>query len=389
MQIETPDEERPRRPRPWMRAGLFLLGAVSLAVSALAARPFLPLGASNRAGIAPPVSGMELLDSFRCRWAETKTVQLRGIEDNYSSLGSEPARPHPRHDGVQLMTSRHRPSDFDGRYVDAMVGDYFEFAPSIASGLLVVRMRPILENLNDAIIIGDHPGARNFTDSQAFHNEISKLESLGWRRDGDVYSIAFADLVLNSGETLIDFIRTGPTSGVVDVIIADDTSVDFFGATSCAPPDARAGLTYAFAPNVSDAARDIAAFYCASGEECDPFAGDTPCERALPLLCFRDVGLPAPAYPSGSMEAYRGRRWSGGEVAATAPIAASDLATITDADARCAQEFGPDWRTADWHLGGLGKAFLAKAGGRRFEGRYWIDVKDQPYGACWSRASAK
>lgn len=120
--------------------------------------------------------------------------------------------------------------------------------------------------------------------------------------------------------------------------------------------------------------------------DCDPYVGDTPCARSLPLLCFRPGDAPPPA---GLPPADRYHEWSGGQVQRSAEAVSpvfDELAHIDDANARCAAEFGADWRLATFH-DGWGWNFRAygllpdTAVGDRF----WVHVHDQARGNCWAR----
>jgi hypothetical protein len=119
---------------------------------------------------------------------------------------------------------------------------------------------------------------------------------------------------------------------------------------------------------------------------CDPHVGDTSCQISLPLLCFAEQRLSAPTELSTAPDGLGTRRWSGGQVAASAPVRGDRFSTIDDADRYCARQFGPEWRVADFHLGGRGFGFAAKLRGDGFSGRYWVDIRDQPYATCWKRS---
>ena len=121
---------------------------------------------------------------------------------------------------------------------------------------------------------------------------------------------------------------------------------------------------------------------CDNGTQCNPIHGDTACNLPLPLLCYADYGLPEPVSSPGTNAYFT---WSGGVVATTPPVAPAldGLATLADADARCAAEFGPDFRTAEFHEG-WGWNFLAY-GNVGDEPRFWVNIDDQPDGTCWTQ----
>lgn len=116
---------------------------------------------------------------------------------------------------------------------------------------------------------------------------------------------------------------------------------------------------------------------------CDPYVGDTPCTRALPLLCFRPLNAAKPTstdIPGDPF--YYG--WSGGVVGTTPPYRGDSFATLDDANAACVKEFIDfGWRVAEHHdnrAGGWNFQAFGNVGRHR---RFWMDVKDQPNGTCW------
>lgn len=122
---------------------------------------------------------------------------------------------------------------------------------------------------------------------------------------------------------------------------------------------------------------------------CNPYLGDHPCTDSLPLLCFKPFSpiLPVPMSVNDT-DFYN--RWSGGIVGTTAPVQASSFGgLLVNANARCAQEFGPGWRVAEFHDGGKG---VPRAAGWNFQAygnvgkptsRFWVQIDDQKNGTCW------
>lgn len=112
--------------------------------------------------------------------------------------------------------------------------------------------------------------------------------------------------------------------------------------------------------------------------------GDTPTSAMLPVLCFRAAGLADPGAligpdrtPGGAVR----RRWSGGEVALTEPMAGQTLTSRAVADQICNARFGGGgWRMAEFHDGGRGAGwdFWAYAPQGGLEGsRFWVAIDDQ------------
>ncbi|MBO1420299.1 hypothetical protein [Streptomyces sp. FH025] len=104
----------------------------------------------------------------------------------------------------------------------------------------------------------------------------------------------------------------------------------------------------------------------------NPYLGDTDPGTELPVLCIRVDGRPAPAgIPTTGFHS-----WAGGEVAATAPTAGSELTSRDEADGLCADTFGGDWRMAEFH-DGEGWSFWA-TGALPTDTRFWTAIDDQP-----------
>jgi hypothetical protein len=369
---------------------------LSLLLALVAAVLAVVLGRDLVNGLAGPesrpASGKAVLEAFRCRPGETRRVAVRGVEDNYSPLGNEPARGlHPRLAGLDFDKSP--PTDFDSATPDTEVADYFELPATTASAIIVMRLKAIVDNANDPILIGDRStGARGQTPTghRSFAGLISDLRRrLGWKGSGDVYWAALADLPTTSGGTVLGLVQGAGGTAPLDVVVGDDTAVDFMAVAYCLRPPGETGVTLAHLLLAEAPAPELAGFECrdasADGPRCDPIVGDRSCRGELPLLCFRDLNAPAPTGFKGAAADLMTRRWSGGEVAATAPVRGDRFATIAEADRYCAAQFGKDWRVAEWHLGGSGWGFSARSGGRRFSGRYWIDIRGAPYGTCWRR----
>lgn len=132
---------------------------------------------------------------------------------------------------------------------------------------------------------------------------------------------------------------------------------------------------------------------------CDAYVGDTACSTPLPPLCLRVDGRPRPAgLITGKGYAmppdfYAG--WAQGEVRAGKPVAGSQLRSQADADARCAAQFGPGWRLAEFHdavrEGSGENGEPARHGGWNFYAagqldpatRYWVANNDKPAN-CWN-----
>ncbi|MEV6979333.1 hypothetical protein [Kitasatospora sp. NPDC093806] len=106
-------------------------------------------------------------------------------------------------------------------------------------------------------------------------------------------------------------------------------------------------------------------------EGSDPYYGDTPSNTALPVLCLKKDGRPAPA----GVPASGYHSWAGGEVGASAPVLGNQLTSRAAADQVCASTFGGSWRMAEFH-DGEGWSLWAN-GTLPAGGRFWTAINDQ------------
>jgi hypothetical protein len=125
---------------------------------------------------------------------------------------------------------------------------------------------------------------------------------------------------------------------------------------------------------------------------CNASIGDQLCTASLPLLC---IYMPQPAFPVpqsvNDTDLYN--RWSGAIVGTTAPVPASSLNSLAQANARCEQEFDPKgtgstkWRVAEFHDGANGRGiwnFQAYGNVGNPSSRFWVHINDQKNATCWS-----
>jgi hypothetical protein len=117
------------------------------------------------------------------------------------------------------------------------------------------------------------------------------------------------------------------------------------------------------------------------GNSCDAQHGDTSCTAALPLLCIKKsgVGFPLPC-PASVNNTDKYHKWSGGVVGTTSPTVPPT--TLVGADTLCRNEFGADWRVAEFH-DGWGWNFQAYGGVGDSTKHFWIHINDQPGATCW------
>ncbi|PPK60989.1 hypothetical protein V5P93_002150 [Actinokineospora auranticolor] len=150
------------------------------------------------------------------------------------------------------------------------------------------------------------------------------------------------------------------------VALAFSTAVVPASATGePAGPECR-GMTWSLRDKLFD--RHIA--LVSSDRTTDPYNGDTPCDRKLPVLCLKKLNLPQP----GGIEVDSYKGWTGGRIQLTAPVAGTTLTSPAAADQLCADTFGTGWEMGEFHDGYGGWAWWARGEPMRL----WVAVRDQP-----------
>ena len=113
------------------------------------------------------------------------------------------------------------------------------------------------------------------------------------------------------------------------------------------------------------------------GKSCNPYEGDTFCNKKRPVLCiFKSKLLTMPKGYNGDQY----NEWSGGKVALTNPVRGTQLKSLESANKLCSDYYGKNWRMASFH-DGWGWGFLAK-GNIKTSNRFWIYINDQNAN-CW------
>lgn len=151
---------------------------------------------------------------------------------------------------------------------------------------------------------------------------------------------------------------------------------------SCLTTVSTYGLTFAV-PRGSSGSRLGARLSC-HGEpaaldnphkgSCNPYQGDTVCSAPLPVACYRPSrGAEGSLLPLAKAQ-----------LAMTAPVVGSTLASALAGSARCEAEFGPGWRMAEFHDGGGWSLDALRGIGLNPNTRAWVHINDQA-GNCWGR----
>lgn len=390
------------------RATIGILAGVAGLSVLLAGVSLTRSGAPDALSAAGPRPGEALLQAFECHSAEIKRILVRGVEDDFSPQGEERTALSPTLESERYRSHAAR-SRYDNSQPDSVFVDHFTLPARIADGLFVISLRAVGENGNDQINLGDIPSSTDVDPAlrDAFGALIAELEQLeGWTREGSLYYARLSQMPVRArwmqteegrslepwGErrSLLAYVRDGQGDRHVDVVVADDTSVDFMGLAVCEEPPPGEGLTMVVAHSRPENAMGLIAMSAQNvplhSYLSNPYVGDTACGSVLPVGCFLPLEAPAPQTLQDSA-AERGLtrlNWSGGVFAAAPPVAGDAFTSIGDADAYCAAQFGPGWRVSTYHDGGVEAEFVAFGGTAYPDARHWIDIRGQPYATCWA-----
>lgn len=163
---------------------------------------------------------------------------------------------------------------------------------------------------------------------------------------------------------------------------------DYIVQPSSVAPEKRFGMTWGVLKHPAIASEFVHAqcdglpgAVTASGHNCDPYKGDTQCNRKLPLLCVHDMHRP---FPDDILDRQQYHGWFGGDIDTSITVKGTDLTSWAIADKICADKLGDGWRMAEFH-DGRGWGFWAK-GKITADSRFWVAINDQPAN-CWDDRS--
>lgn len=355
--------------------------------------------AARRRAEAVPRTGMDILNAHACGEGETKQIMVLGVEDGFSPAGSEAGFIRAgRNDAARLPRSG--TGEYDQVNVDRGFTDSFKVEGRVASGLFVMRARSLNGSDNDSLAFGnlavdvetESPGLMggglfaNLPKTWSTEGEViyASLENL---RLFEATGGNWSNLAVPGGVDLSlgSYLNDPNSPGWLDIMVQDDTAVDFMGLALCRPPAVRKGVTLAPTTLPGHPLPDVIDLTCFGirkvGEPCDPYVGDTVCSAALPVACLRPGNAPSPVR-AGSVAR---TAWTGGSLAVTEPVRGDSFRTIRDVQRLCAARFGPDWRVANINDGGRFLIISAQGDRRTVTGRVWVDAVNQPHGVCWAR----
>ncbi len=387
-----------------------LIGSAVVALGllwALAAKPGLIT-------MAPPApiagTGYEQLTAFHCRFGETKHMLIRGLDDNFTYGETEPTRSpdHLAHlAGVSSNSPYQRQYDEDGQ--DRHLSDWFDLPSNIVRGRFAIRVKARENYGGNVFYLGDLSSRGGIVQQFSPYVFASMLNDLpeqdGWTDHGDgLFTVQLEDLkfreqdlsrdhqIQRSHTHLLPYLAAQDVPPRLDLLVSDDTAVDFAGLALCTGPDEPHGMSFTVSDFVEAETDDYQVVAChpnVTERKCNAFYGDTPCGEALSLACYRDRQRPAPTLTDDDFD-HAGialnivENWGGGDLEFTEPVAGNSFATLDDASAHCRSTFGEEWRVLDYHDGGEHNVATYPSS-RLPDGRFWVDIRDQPHGTCWSR----
>ena len=347
--------------------------------------------------ILPPRTAMQTLNDFRCLKAETKTIILRGVEDNYAATGEEIIPYGPVHEYLENRAGKKSAVTWQRQYdeggMDKFLLDRIEVSSRVTQGLLVIKARSLSELNNDTIAIGEL-STRHEKSNGAGIRFSAMAATDHWSIEGEVYSTRLSDIDFNAQqkddgsfkpadyEDVLDFVQSSDkATRIVDVQIGDDHIVDVIGLAVCEPPKEARGMTLLV--RSIKGYDGVVSMSCVkdNGEDhCDPYKGDALCSVDLPMACFRPLERPM---PESIAQSRFSKAWSGGEVKFTPPIRGDAFNTQDEAHNYCSKTFGDGYRMAT-HQEHINPGISFLASGTADAAQAWIYAKTEPYGNCWS-----
>jgi hypothetical protein len=335
--------------------------------------------------------GLDYIDRYACPRGMTKIVEVRGQEDGFARDGDERAFPraallrYPFYSDLFNQVSQSvQWRDYDEIGADKMLIDHFMVPTNIVSGQLVLRVKAETGSINDQIIIGNVDDVVR----EKSPDVASEFRLQGWKADKDGFVKAdLADFIPSEDKlrpaSIFNYLNKTDRPDEIDLLIQDDTVVDFAALILCQIPNPSKGVTFREFRN-KKFGDEISMLSCAHDKTqniCDVYQGNRVCTTQTPLACYKPgSSMPPSALAVASAEA---RYFANGEVRLTSPVAASRFPSITDANQHCRQAFGEGWRVLSYHEGGGGMVISRSDIAPRSEA--WVDIRDQRYANCWDR----
>lgn len=382
-----------------------VVGAIALALVAGAAGGALALwlghtgGEDDALAMHSTTPGMDYIDAFTCPDGLIREVQVRGVEDNFSRAGDEQAVPRAalmELVSMQQMASGEIPNsptlrNYDERGVDKFLFDHFAVEPGVVSGELVFSARALNGGRTDSAQLGsryEEDRADDYFKDIGFSFQPSGVQNSGQSDDGfnGLVIVPLADFSVGSRKeypTLISYLNSTKRSLEVDLVIEDDTVVDFAALLICRQPENAlgTGMTSSITPQPETGLNHLSCGWDQSMPLCQPESGHLRCEVPQRIACYRESKRKPPSIPESASVNYAA--YVPGEVKLTEPVRPDKFQSLAQASAFCAGKFGKGFRVLSYHEGGGGSVLTHS----RIEplATGIVHVGDQPYANCWDR----
>ena len=189
----------------------------------------------------------KLTKEFTCQAGEIRTIKHYGIEDLFSTAnGAEVAHPSTAILNTPWINNYPFPvTGYDETSNNRIFADTLTNLPSnITKGMFYIGLKSNGSALqsNDTLSIGDYASGKMMVNTH-----LTALNpQYGWSHQlvsstnptTDIYYKAFSGINMtqngNSAGTLLDLVQN---QNSMDVVVADDTSVDFITVATCSTPD--------------------------------------------------------------------------------------------------------------------------------------------------------
>ncbi|MCK5853894.1 MAG: hypothetical protein KAG56_01645 [Sulfurovaceae bacterium] len=184
----------------------------------------------------------KLVKDFTCEDNEIRTVQHYGLEDIFTN-GTEPTNPDGHIASVPWIANYGiQPAlvDYDDNRNDRIFADTVQNLPNgIAKGMFYIGLKSNGSSLqhNDTLSIGDYsvPTVKS-TALQDLSNNNWQNQLVGSGNPStDIYYNSFANIGVDSSNSSNKLLALANTNQRFDVVVQDDTSVDFITVATCSP----------------------------------------------------------------------------------------------------------------------------------------------------------
>jgi hypothetical protein len=388
--------------RWWVLVGLCLTSVVIGAVGHWTWQRYSIDPDKHAEAALAPTPGMDAVANFRCAAGLTKTIQIRGVEDGFDLSNDEPATMRPAVAALPYFkalkdrtVSTLQARDFDEPGSRKQLIDHFEVPPNVVTGTLFLRLKTRTGDTNDSVnlkYLALVPPSGQADDQWMFGGRLRDIPLGTVLADQSyLYALSFNDQskfnrsVQTVTTDLLTMLNNAETNGFIDLVVGNDTAVDFAALGLCSEPALARGMT--FSESSMKPFGDDVSFLGCSGDVnngiCDPYGGDTLCSTEMPVACYKPGELPMPDLVNA--DPATARAYVGGEVRASPAVPGAQFATSAAASAYCATTFGPGWRVLSYREAG-GGGVIAR-GTIPAKTRLWVDISDQPRANCWGRPS--